>query len=441
MAMSTQQGRSTPLLARESIERIHRSLISGFSIAADLACQMGQHTESERLKMRLLSYNTSDTSRLNAEQREVVESIKHIINDVENGRGVLGAMDWETLGLCYLGLGNFPQALAAFNQAIRIAGPASFSFTTIFAMSTVYHHFKLYEQAEPLYQRLIDKCSDETIVRDTLFRLGLLYRSDGRCQQALACFEKVRKAPPNGLKTQDIDFQIAYTLQKLGRNDEAGRMYRDFRMEYPNLLAVTQQYVWFLYLTGMSSTVPAQQRNASLEVAEILKRSLGQFPCDPVLMLQYARVSMKRDDMSTAFGLCKNCLYYWSDSPGFWGFLGILYYRNDQPMDAASAFQRSIFLQTDLVESRMNLAYLMTTYPDFKEKISALDIQTLIGPNTPVPKQIVDIDDAKCFLQIPEQFAQDYVASVPLIKLPRQKSGELNMSVLATIPHTLFDRV
>lgn len=438
MAMSTRSGRSSRECPEEWIDRINEALIYGFALAADIAEEMGQQDEARLLKMRLLAYDSSNTSRLDPTQKEAVDSIREILSELQNTDRHFDLADWETLGLCYLAIGSFSKSLDAFNRATSLPRAVAFSFNTIFAMGAVYHHFKLYEKAERLYQGLIDNCSDTSLVSDALFRMGLLYRSDGKYQKALACFEKVRAAPPAGLRRQDVDLQVAYTLQKLGRNEEAGRMYREFRMNYPNLLPVTQQYVWFLYLTGMSSTVPALQRNASLEVAEILKRSLGQFPSDPVLMLQYARVAMRRDDMSTAFGLCKNCLSYWSDSAGFWGFLGILYYKNDQPVDAAAAFQRAVFLQTDMMESRLNLAYIMMTCPDFKEKLRSMDIHNLIGPNTPIPKQIVDIDDSKYFVQIPEQFAHDYVTSVPVFKLATSKVREMSMAALATVPQTLF---
>jgi tetratricopeptide (TPR) repeat protein len=67
---------------------------------------------------------------------------------------------------------------------------------------------------------------------------------------------------------------------------------------------------------------------------------------------------MKRRDINEAYARYRECTPDWSDSPLFWGGLGLLYLKNEQMQDAVVAFQRALFLRSDIPEVWANLGLI-----------------------------------------------------------------------------------
>lgn len=436
-----------PEPSQEMMAATSTCLVKGFSLAMTVARQMGCIDEAELAARRLMAYDPGHKtiSGVFPEYQRRSELLVHRIQELVSDRDV-EEVEWEHVGYCYTALGDFPNALAAFS---KVVGEDSRKLEFSFVFGCVNHHFRYYDQASIHYRRVIAMTKDPALKSDATFRLALAERSLGNDEGAITLFRGILETPPNGLRKEDVTLQIAYTYQKMGRFNEANPIYTDLRMNFPNLLPITQQYVWFQYITA--------KKNSLIQIAEILNRALALHPNDPVLLLQSARVAMKRDDMATAYQSYRNCIAFWSDQPAFWCCLGNLYYRNDQVQDAIVAFQRALYIKKDMAEAWLNLGLIFENQNDpvnahtvyasavricqnSKELHERLVSLTRNGQRKPIAQyQLIEIDDSRFFIQIPEQFAQDYVSAVPLLKPANFTGcGDLDIDDLCTLPRTLF---
>lgn len=50
---------------------------------------------------------------------------------------------------------------------------------------------------------------------EILFRLGIIYKQQGKYQESLECFDRILKNPPNPLAHADIWFQIGHVYEQM----------------------------------------------------------------------------------------------------------------------------------------------------------------------------------------------------------------------------------
>jgi tetratricopeptide (TPR) repeat protein len=145
-----------------------------------------------------------------------------------------------------------------------------------------------------------------------------------------------------------------------------------------------------------------------------------------------ARIAMKRRDINDAYARYRECTPDWSDSPLFWGGLGLLYLKNEQMEDAVVAFQRALFLRPDIPEVWANLG-LIYDYQGQAENASRVystglancrEDQLLkerlaqIGPrkNAPRPgivRDLIELDGSQYFQQPAEKIALKLLENAP----------------------------
>jgi tetratricopeptide (TPR) repeat protein len=319
-------------------------------------------------------------------------------------------------------------------------------------MGVVYAHYNYNDHALNCHQKVLALDPKFIYTKDIQFRLGLLHRQLNKFEIALQFFERVKTAPPNGLVPEDIQFQIGYTYQLLGNGDTALQIYHDLYRRFSTSRQVIIQYAWFLFLR---SKVADDFAN----ISRIVAQGLRVHPCDPTLLLIAGRLSVRQDDMAGAYQHYRYCISYCNDNPFFWCGLGVLYYRNDQTQDAVVAFQRALYLKSEMVEAWLNIGLIFErqgdmasaqkiyqtgqskcpSAPAFAERINALSGHTRTGAK-PGSYTLIDVDDQKFIRPPPETFAIDYVAAVP--ELPPQCFGidaaPDGFKALATFPKSYF---
>lgn len=435
----------------EFLEAANSEFEKGFAIAAMVAKEMNCLDESQLASKHVFSYNPGNKQVLNlfpelktlvTYLNGVIENYTKYIHDPDCSADV-----WTVLGNCYLILGDFPNSFAAYAHAQR-KSPDNDDPQFWYTMGIVYHHYRYTEHARSCFEKVLLYKNFKYIV-DLKFRLAVLYRTAALYDDALKYFNDISANPPNDLLSDDIQLQIAYTYQFKGSGgyDRASAIYSQLRKKYPNLIELSQQYIWFLYLTSSEDQLPAVQN--------LLKDELDKYPNEPTLLLLSARIAMKLNNMSVAYQKYRSCIGYWSDTPFFWCGLGVLYFKNEQMQDAVIAFQRALYLKSDLVEAWLNLGLIFEQQQD---TTGALKIYTTAKPNCPTStslddrinslnsakgtkrpmNQLIDIEDTKFFHQIPDKFASEYISAVP--KLPNScfKNTDLSFDTLSTLPQTMF---
>lgn len=432
------------------LEQINLNLEESFTIAAAISKDMDCPEESQLAAKRVFSYNPNSTKILDLfpQYAPIIEQISALVESIEKSlKNDLNKSElWVTLGYCYLTLGDFPNAIAAYAHALRIY-QNSRDPNFWYAMGIVYEHYKYNDNAIDCFRKVFDLNPNFKFANDIFFRLGLIHRLLEDYDNSLAYFEKVKNSPPSNLKTEDIQFQIAYTYQLQKQYEKAMKIYCDLHNNFPDSLKLTQQYCWFMYM---------QYKDSNIEIVfDIVTKALQKNPYDPTLQLIAARVAMKNKNMAVAYQHYRFCISYCSDSPYFWCGLGVLYFKNSQTEDAIVAFQRAIYLKKEIKEGWLNIGliheqvgdYAMAekiyqtgnqncpNCPQFQERLNSINSQ--IKYNFP----LMDIDDTKFIVPIPEQFAIEYAAAVPVLQPECYGIDVANaskFSILSTYPKSYF---
>ena len=103
-----------------------------------------------------------------------------------------------------------------------------------FALAELYYNIKKYEQAAKFYLELIQAGTFEFSKVNLVQRLGVSYASDGHFEQALGYLEQI----PSEKLDPDTRFQLAFTYQQLGQNEQAKKQYQTLRDTNPDYATV-----------------------------------------------------------------------------------------------------------------------------------------------------------------------------------------------------------
>jgi tetratricopeptide (TPR) repeat protein len=249
---------------------------------------------------------------------------------------------WRSLLFSYLLLTDYPNAYSAATHLIRLTKKLK-DIYVCYCTGIIYNYFHYQEDALRYLYTARTKFTAAKQFPDLYLRIALIQRQSGNHHDADAILRTLLNPPPPGLTKDDIKFQIAYTMQRMGKSHEAYQGYDSLLTDHPTCQLLKQQFIWFLSLQND----PRNLARARLMCSESPSDSLTQFAA--------ARIAMKQNDMAEAFrGYCE-CTSAWVDSPLFWGGLGSLYLRNDQTDDAIVAFQRALTHKPDLPEIWLNL--------------------------------------------------------------------------------------
>lgn len=442
--------------SNQLLDSVSNELEQSFTAAAIIAKEMNDNENSQLAAKRAFSYNPDAKTILDLFPQ--YEPIISEINALKNKNTKLINEDlnnpdsWGLLGNCYLALGDFPNALTAYWHSTKI-NPDSPNANLIYAIGITYAHFKHNDYALKHFQKVLDINSNFVFIDDIKFRIALLQRMLGRFDIALKMFEEIKRSPPNELLAEDIMMQIAYTHQLSGKNDKAYQIYIDLHQRFPNALKLTQQYCLFLFL---------QYKDSKIEmVKSVVDGALQSNPNDPILLMIAARIAMKLDDMNAAYSHYRICTTYYSDSPYFWCGLGVLYYKNEQTQDAVVAFQRGLYLKSEMPEAWLNIGLIFEQLNNFDNAIKVYQTGEQKCPNCQQFNErlnflnsqknghrkfrsmykLIDIDDSKFITPIPEQFSNDYISAVPILPSSCFKiDSEIadKFATLSTYPKSIF---
>lgn len=105
---------------------------------------------------------------------------------------------WYGIGILYDRYGSLDHAEEAFSSVLRMDKRMSFSLS---AESNT-------KRLAELYPPDFDKANE------ILFRLGIIYKQQGKYNASLECFDRILQNPPNPLANADIWFQIGHVYEQ-----------------------------------------------------------------------------------------------------------------------------------------------------------------------------------------------------------------------------------
>jgi len=438
------------------MDRINQVCEQSYSMASAIANEMGCVNESLLAAKRVLCYNPNSETVLSLfpQYRGLINRLTQIVE--ENGKKLKNEPHngnlWSSLGFCYLLLGDFPNSFAAFAHNIE-SSLLSNDFPSLYSIGVVLGHFKYWGSCHSHMTKALNITQDIKFSADIRFRLGIVCRNMERYEDSLEFFKSVIKTCPRGLIKHDIDLQIAYTLQRMGRIENAISIYLDIMKEYSDNSNVTTQFAISL-VTHCNEMKP--------EKSQQMMRQILQYHKDPNILMLSARLAMKTEDLKSAYEQYNACINICSAYQYFWCGLGILYYKNQQFDDASTAFQRALSIKNDNPDAIYFLGQIseirndhvgaiqlyktgaqkFPTYTLFNERLNAMNLKH--NPHNPMmaPKKDINELNDEFYITPPSQaFAQSYISAVPFLPSECFTFQEFVSTVpdLSTLPKSLFN--
>lgn len=426
-----------------------------FASAAQIAKEMNDIEDSKLAAKRTFGYNPKSQRIFDMfpEYKQIIDELTDFINSLRNSIKTHNqTSQLPLLGCCYLTLGDFPNAFSVFVGLLPSFQTAENSL--VYAMGIVFAHYKYDKDALKCFTK-VSTDTNFPLKDELTLRIAFLYRHMGNFDSAIKLFKEIQRAPPRDLTPDDISLQIAYTHQLKGNYPIAIDIYRDLFQKYRGNLSILQQYALFLFLQNTESDLIASKA--------IIAEALSKYPFDPILLIIAARIAMKQNDMSTAYAYYQSsfCAPYYSLFPYFWCGLGVLYYKNGQAHDAIVAFQRALFLKSEIPEAWLNIGLIFQQEGDiqkavkvyeqglancpnchyFNERINAINSQRANHRKINLDLSIIEIPDSEFIISVAEQFANDFIMATPSLPINcygKELETASQYEVLSTYPKSLF---
>jgi tetratricopeptide (TPR) repeat protein len=435
------------------LQRIDSEFARSFTIAARTSLDLQCRQEGQKAAKRAIALgpNCAPILDLFPEYTAIITEIDELLlrqtqvlqSDPEN------AKSHEICFFCYLSLGNFP---FAFRELKKCADSDEASFC--YAAGVVYAYYARLDSAVCCLEKLRSFDGDGGDARDLDFRLAIVERSAKNFDGARERLERLLKAPPKNLTVSDIRFQIGYTLELSGKFDEACRVYEELHGVFPVNEAVAEQMVLCKYLRDRAGDLT--------QTKALLAKVSGIHPRNPLLLLVSAWIDVREHERERAYGHYRACLPYFRDSPYFWCALASMYYHNQQCQDAVTSFQRALYLKNNLPEAWLNIGLIAeessdfagamkvyqngkshcATEREFDDRIETLRTQRAGHRKYGVGNSFSEIDESYAVVPTPEEFASDYLRSVPRLFAPTTglngTQTTASLDDLSSVPESLF---
>ena len=224
------------------------------------------------------------------------------------------------------------------------------------------------------------------------FRLGIIYKHQGKLQPALECFQYILNNPPHPLTQPDVWFQIGSVYEQQKDWNGAKDAYEKVLQINPHHAKVLQQ-LGCLYSQAESNpptpangaAQPHKPFQQDLTIAlKYLKQSLEVDQSDAHSWYYLGRVEMIRGDFTAAYEAFQQAVNRDARNPTFWCSIGVLYYQISQYRDALDAYTRAIRLNPYISEVWYDLGTLYETCNNqISDALDAYRQSRKIGSNNP----------------------------------------------------------
>ena len=425
----------------EFLDRLNREFEQSFTIAVLTSKEMDCNDLSEFAAKKVFSYNPNSNiiqqifpkyTKIIADISKIVDNHGHLLKE---NIGLIKS--WIILGHCYLTLGDFPNAFASYAHALRANAHLTdphFSY----GLALVYVHFNYPDNGLQLLKPLIGHTPLLPYFGDMVFRAAVISRSLQQYPTSIYYFEQIASNPPNGLKPEDIKFQIAYTHQLSQQNDKANQLYSELVENNPNSIKLLHHYAQFL--------LGLQKFDESKKIAE---EGYKLDPVDPVFNLILGRIAFRNRSYSESIEYYKRCLTYWTDVAQYWCELSMLYFQEQLYQDAITVLRRALFYDKQHQTAWRNIIFLTKDKVGIEEARPLIEQALEVSQNSAfqqslrmaqkMPNSLIwePFDMSVDLAKEPEAFAKSYMASPPI--LPSECFGVgRNFPELANFPKSFF---
>ncbi|KAJ3802555.1 TPR-like protein [Lentinula aff. detonsa] len=260
---------------------------------------------------------------------------------------------WSALGHCYLMQDDLQKAYAAYQQALYLLPNPKEDPKLWYGIGILYDRYGSLDHAEEAFSSVLamDKDLDFDKANEILFRLGIIYKQQGKYDDSLACFDRILRNPPSPLAHADIWFQIGHVYEQQKDHVQAKDAYERVVADNPVHAKVLQQLGWLYHQDGSGF------QNQELAI-QYLTKSLEADSSDAQSWYLLGRAYMAGQKYNKAYEAYQQAVYRDGRNPTFWCSIGVLYFQINQFRDALDAYSRAIRINPYISEVWFDLGSL-----------------------------------------------------------------------------------
>ncbi|KAJ6497998.1 TPR-like protein [Mycena vitilis] len=290
---------------------------------------------------------------------------------------------WSALGHCYLMQDDLQKAYSAYQQALYLLPNPKEDPKLWYGIGILYDRYGSLDHAEEAFSSVLrmDKDLDFDKANEILFRLGIIYKQQGKYEDSLGCFDRILRNPPSPLAHADIWFQIGHVYEQQKDHVSAKDAYERVVTDNPSHAKVLQQLGWLYHQDGSSF------QNQDLAI-QYLTKSLEADPSDAQSWYLLGRAYMAGQKYNKAYEAYQQAVYRDGRNPTFWCSIGVLYFQINQYRDALDAYSRAIRINPYISEVWFDLGSLYESCNNqISDAIDAYARASELDPNNPVISQ------------------------------------------------------
>ncbi|KAF9014918.1 hypothetical protein BDQ17DRAFT_1418054 [Cyathus striatus] len=260
---------------------------------------------------------------------------------------------WSALGHCFLMQDDLQKAYSAYQQALYLLPNPKEDPKLWYGIGILYDRYGSLDHAEEAFSSVLrmDKDLDFDKANEILFRLGIIYKQQGKYEESLACFDRILRNPPSPLAHADIWFQIGHVYEQQKDHVRAKDAYERVVADNPTHAKVLQQLGWLYHQDGSSF----QNQDVAIQY---LTKSLEADPSDAQSWYLLGRAYMAGQKYNKAYEAYQQAVYRDGRNPTFWCSIGVLYFQINQFRDALDAYSRAIRINPYISEVWFDLGSL-----------------------------------------------------------------------------------
>ncbi|KAF8971594.1 hypothetical protein BDZ97DRAFT_1254628 [Flammula alnicola] len=260
---------------------------------------------------------------------------------------------WSALGHCYLMQDDLQKAYSAYQQALYLLPNPKEDPKLWYGIGILYDRYGSLDHAEEAFASVLRMCKDLDFDKENeiLFRLGIIYKQQGKFAESLECFDHILRNPPSPLAHADIWFQIGHVFEQQKNHLQAKDAYERVVEANPGHAKVLQQLGWLYHQDGSSF------QDQELAISYLTK-SLEADPTDSQSWYLLGRAYMAGQKYNKAYEAYQQAVYRDGRNPTFWCSIGVLYFQINQFRDALDAYSRAIRINPYISEVWFDLGSL-----------------------------------------------------------------------------------
>ncbi|KAL5526239.1 hypothetical protein ACEPAG_7578 [Sanghuangporus baumii] len=309
--------------------------------------RLAQIKEERRLLIAGLT-QAAEIAQIMEDYTKAIEYFQRVIG-IQRDNGEV----WRSLGHCYLMMNDLQKAYSAYRQALYLLPNPKEDPKLWYGMGILYDRYGSLDHAEEAFASVLhmDKALDFDKANEILFRLGIIYKQQGKYTDSLDCFDRILRNPPNPLAHADIWFQIGHVYEQQKDYIRAKDAYERVVQENPAHAKVQKQLGWLYHQEGSTF------QNQDLAIT-YLSKSLEADPADAQSWYLLGRAYMAGQKYNKAYEAYQQAVYRDGRNPTLWCSIGVLYVQINQYRDALDAYSRAIRINPYISEVWYDLGSL-----------------------------------------------------------------------------------